>query len=268
MILISVVNIGFLLQLWKETFSKYKTSYELWLRRFATIFVIVCAYRSIWPRIDVERTCFWNTPLNWVVFGRAAATIAELCWISQISWCIIQLAEDLEIRKDSCYNINLISKIVVVLGCIAECCSWTCLSTTDHLFCMCEESLWTIMFFFSSISSWIILKEIRKTAVSTKFSKRVFWILLVFLIAFVIAQILQVLLYATRFIKDTHDHVHYMHPGDGLKDMQKCKKTTHKISDWWQDALWMTPYFSFCVWQSLWLGWAPRFKKEYTTLDA
>jgi len=265
MIFISLVNLLCLIPLWR---AKFVTTYETYLRRFATIFTVVCAYRSIWPRIDVERICFWDTPLNWVIFGRAAATVAELCWIAQISWCIIQLCEDLEMNRNTCYKINIVSKVVVVMGFMAECCSWTCLSTTDHLFCMCEESLWTIMFFFSAISAWMILQEIRKTAVSTVFSKQVLWLLFIFLVAFFIAQILQVFLYATRFVDDTRNHVHYMNPKDGIKDMEQCKKTTRKISDWWKDALWMTPYFSFCVWQSLWLGWAPRFKQEYTTLDA
>jgi len=42
------------------------------------IFVLVCAYRSIFPRIDVSRVCWFDSPINYIVYGRAAATVAEV----------------------------------------------------------------------------------------------------------------------------------------------------------------------------------------------
>ena len=39
---------------------------------------------QVLPRIDVPRICWFDSPLNWVVFGRAAATIAEVAWATQV----------------------------------------------------------------------------------------------------------------------------------------------------------------------------------------
>ena len=50
------------------------------LRVCAVIFTIVCAYRAILPRIDVPRICWYDIFLNWIIFGRLAATIAEVSW--------------------------------------------------------------------------------------------------------------------------------------------------------------------------------------------
>ena len=44
----------------------------------AMIFTLVCSYRAILPRVDVPRLCWLDTPLNWVLFGRAAATVLVL----------------------------------------------------------------------------------------------------------------------------------------------------------------------------------------------
>src|SRR5262249_15867847 len=37
------------------------------------VFVAVCAFRSIVPRVDLERQCLWNTPLSSIFLGRTVA---------------------------------------------------------------------------------------------------------------------------------------------------------------------------------------------------
>ena len=39
------------------------------------------------------------------------------------------------------------------------------------------------------------------------------------------------------------------------------------MDDWAADAAWMTPYFSICIWSSIWLAMPPKFalpKRGYT----
>lgn len=52
------------------------------------VYVLVCAYRSILPRIDLERYCLFDTPWSNVVLGRSAATIAEVSVLSRISYLL------------------------------------------------------------------------------------------------------------------------------------------------------------------------------------
>ena len=44
----------------------------------------------------------------------------------------------------------------------------------------------------------------------------------------------------------------------GFLRLRHCKTVTRDMSDWTADAAWMTPYFSLCVWSSIWLSIAPR----------
>ena len=46
-----------------------------------------CAFRSIFPRADVQRICLFDTWLSSVLIGRSVATIAELCFA--IQWAIV-----------------------------------------------------------------------------------------------------------------------------------------------------------------------------------
>lgn len=98
------------------------------------VFVIVAAYRSVFPRIDVPRICWFQTPLNYIVYGRIAATVAEICWATQISIVLSNFASGLVARTTYLLAIG-----IVPLAVIAECFSWTCLSTENQLYCTCGK---------------------------------------------------------------------------------------------------------------------------------
>jgi hypothetical protein len=53
------------------------------------VYVAVCGFRSLFPRVDLERVCLWDTWLSAILIGRTAATIAELCFALQ---CALFLA--------------------------------------------------------------------------------------------------------------------------------------------------------------------------------
>ena len=77
---ISVVNLIILLVVLKRyPVARIPPTWEVRARRVAAIvFTIVCAYRSILPRVDVTRLCFFDTPLNWIIFGRTGTCVAVL----------------------------------------------------------------------------------------------------------------------------------------------------------------------------------------------
>ena len=47
-------------------------------------------------RHDVEKWCFWDTPISFVFFGRSMATLAELCLANQIGMTFSKLAKDIK----------------------------------------------------------------------------------------------------------------------------------------------------------------------------
>ena len=50
------------------------------------MYVGVCGYRSLFPRVDLERRCLWDTWLSAILLGRTAATIAELCFALHVRY--------------------------------------------------------------------------------------------------------------------------------------------------------------------------------------
>ena len=48
------------------------------------VYVLVCAYRSLLPRVDLERLVVVDSPLSSVFLGRTAATLAEVCFALQL----------------------------------------------------------------------------------------------------------------------------------------------------------------------------------------
>ena len=76
---ISIFNLILLAVVLKRHRSLRDSREPAWERRIrrvaAIVFTVVCAYRSILPRVDVPRMCWFDTPLNWIVFGRTGSCV-------------------------------------------------------------------------------------------------------------------------------------------------------------------------------------------------
>src|SRR5688572_30235107 len=104
-------------------------------------YVFGCAFRSVLPRADVQRICLFDTWLSSVVIGRSVATVAEICFVVQWALVLGYLAR--MVRSDTVGNI---SRVIVPLIVLAECCSWYAVVTTDYLGNTIENSLWAVSF--------------------------------------------------------------------------------------------------------------------------
>src|SRR5580700_6138086 len=107
----------------------------------AAAYVIGCAFRAVLPRADVQRICLFDTWLSSVMVGRSVATVAELCFAAQ--WAIVLRMLGRLAHSDMARNI---SRIVVPLTAVAECCSWYAVITTSYLGNVAENSIWTLTF--------------------------------------------------------------------------------------------------------------------------
>ena len=76
----------------KDTFkSTSEQDYQRMQLILSGIYVIVCAYRSVFPRIDLERYCLFDTPLSSIFLGRLSATIAEISYSAQFALFLYKL---------------------------------------------------------------------------------------------------------------------------------------------------------------------------------
>ena len=216
------------------------------------IFVLVAGYRSTFPRIDVPRICWFDSPFSYIVYGRISASIAEICWAFQISIVLSNFASGL--AAHTTYKMAL---LIVPLAIVAECFSWTCISIENRLYCTCEESIWTVIFLIAFLGHIYLYKRVGYVNPPTSLGIGYFGYS-IFLFLCIIAQLLQVVLYVTRYIEDTQNNVKYKGFIQGFELLHSCKTISKNIDDWGDDAAWMTGYFSICVWSSIWLTIPPR----------
>jgi hypothetical protein len=206
------------------------------LLTLAAIYTAGCAFRSALPMIDVWRYCLHDPFVARIFVGRSVATVAELAFAAQ--WAIL-LREAGAVRT---------SRVVVPLIAAAEVLSWLAVLTTNELFHAAENSVWPLTVviavgFFAT--RWPYESERgRMTIVGAVGSAGAY-------VAFMAAYVVPMYLARWQPAQD------YLSLGAGLAQiLQRCT-LVRDWTLWWQDAAWLTPYFTLCVWASIGLAHLP-----------
>ena len=214
------------------------------LALLSAVYVLVCAFRSVLPRADVERICLFDTWLSSVLIGRSMATLAELCFALQ--WVIVIRELGRTAHSDTAKNIAALILPLIVL---AEACSWYAVISTDFLGNVLENSLWTVAFAlvgiafarlaasFQGIARWTIIATAAGAA------------------GYVIFMVtVDVPMYAQRWQAELANGHETFGLLAGLHDLASRWVVTHSIAQWQNEITWMSLYFSVAVWASLLLG--------------
>jgi hypothetical protein len=196
------------------------------------------------PRADVQRICLFDTPLSSVLVGRSVATIAELCFI--IQWAIVLRELAKSVGSDTAGNV---SRTIVPLIVLAECCSWYAVMTTNFLGNVLENSLWTASFLLIAVALVRLLPHFRGIAqwaiAATALGAAGY---LMFMVT------VDVPMYFVRWQAQIASGYHFLGFAAGLHDLATRWIVSHEIARWRHEIPWMTLYFSLAVWASLALG--------------
>jgi hypothetical protein len=256
---VSILNILIYIKiLFKNNDIRISKNYFLKMNIYAGFYVLVCAFRSIFPRIDVERICFWDSYLSLIVLGRSAATIAELCFIAQICLFFRELSKNMYYNHKT-YKNNLFlfhSYLILGLISIAEIFSWLGVITKHQIFNSLEEFIWMISFFIFAICFIIIYNDTCKlSSGSNNLSLQNFLLLFSFIsIIFVIYMFtVDIPMYYRRWTEAIQRGDTFLSISDGFNDIFHCKIISNSFIYWKEDIIWMTPYFTGGVWLSLYL---------------
>lgn len=215
-------------------------------------YVFGCAFRSILPRIDLERICLVDSWLSSMMVGRSVATIAEVCFIAQ---CAVLLREA-GIGAGDRFSVN-VAYVLIPMILLAESCSWYAIISTNYLGSVVEESLWTIagvLLVASFVSLW-----------SRVDSRQRYFLLsmIVFGAGFLVFMVIvDVPMYWHRWQQDVAADVKYLSLVDGLHDMSRHYNVSFDWQVWQEEIPWMTLYFTVAVWVSIYLTHAPSFKMK------
>jgi hypothetical protein len=212
---------------------------QLWL---SAGYVLGCAFRSIFPMVDVPRICLHDTWISRIAVGRTVATIAELCFALQ--WArLLREAEAGAARA---------GRLIVPTIVVAELFSWGAVITSNYLLHAIENSLWTL----AAGLGLVALLSLRQHAEAA--TKR-------FIEAAIVAAAAYVAFMVTTDVPMYLSRWHTEPAGDGSLPLAQGLRTLlarcivdRSWTAWREDVTWLSLYFTVAVWTSITLVHAPR----------
>jgi len=239
-------------KIFKKNSRNHEELYESrkWYSILALIYVIVCAFRSFFPRADVQRIVLVDSWLSSVIIGRSLATIAEMCFMTLLSLYLHESA------KFTGSRFGLIaSKLIVPAIGIAEIFSWYSVLTTSFLGNIVEQTIWGCC----GLLAFLIFLTIWPKALPEK-RKYLFFLLIVALGHFIYMFAFDVPMYISRYLADEAAGKSYFSLLGGFMNALQNWTQTFRWEDWNSEMTWMIFYFSITVWLSIIIKHFPRYK--------
>ena len=219
----------------------------------SALFVGGCAFRSIFPRADVQRICLYDNWLSVVLIGRAVATVAELAFMAQ--WAFLLGESAGPGQRDAA---KIVSRVLVPIIAVAEICSWYAVLSTNFLGNAIEQSIWT----FASALVIIGLLARERGA-----RQRFVGIATALIGAYIVfMSTVDVPMYLRRWRADEQSKRPYLTFVQGVHDAGLHRVVTRDWEPWREEVPWMSLYFSTGVWVSLWLIRAAPARRLSVTL--
>jgi hypothetical protein len=220
-----------------------------WHLYLSAIYVMGCAQRMIWPKVDVQRFCLIDSWLSSIFLGRSIATIAELCFAAQ--WALLLW----EYSKEAKFSMGKkISYLIVPLIFTAQLCCWYSVISTSFLGHVIEESIWA----FTALLVTICVAHFwRHSASHRGFLGSV---LALGLCYFLYMTTVDVPMYVIRWREELALARPLLSLESGLSDVLSRRIVTYRWEDWASEISWLSLYFSLAVWASIGFAHAPRYK--------
>jgi hypothetical protein len=205
------------------------------------IFTAACAFRSILPRVDLERQCLWNSPLSSIFVGRTVATVAELAFAGQCALLIGKLSA-LTVST----SLHVVGWSIVPLILLAQVFCWHAVISLNHLGHAIEEILWSGLAFMMALGLGLSLGRMpADSRVLSRFG------MMACAGAAALMLAVDVPMYLARWRHARSHGVRYLSLMEGVRDALQHRRIAHRWSDWKPEVPWMSLYFSAGVWLSL-----------------
>ena len=208
----------------------------------SAIYVAGCAFRSALPVIDIPRLVLIDSRLSSVLVGRSVATVAELCFAAQ--WAL--LLHRVAVSGHAPF-VAAVSLAVVPLIVLAEGCSWYAVLTTEQRAHAVENSLWGLSAALIVAGVWMIgpLAAVSLPVIAGGAAY----------VAFIFGY--DVPMYWSRWRADQASGRRYLSLTEGMAEVRRRWTVSYRWEDWRSEVAWMSLYFTFGVWSSIWLVYAP-----------
>ena len=208
----------------------------------SAIYVLVCAFRSFWPRIDLERTVLVDSPLSSMVAGRTAATLAEVCFAAQVGLFVRQVG----LQASQPILVNTLPWLIVGLLALAQAFCWSSVLTLSHLGHALEESIWGATFAVVTVALALALPHLDGS---------LYWLTAAAVpgcAAYVVFMVVvDVPMYVRRWRRHQREGGQRLGVVAGFSDALHRREPTVSWAVWKPEVAWLTGYFSLAVWASI-----------------
>jgi hypothetical protein len=213
----------------------------------SAIYVLGCGFRSILPRVDVQRIGLFDSWASSILVGRTVATVAEVCFMVQWALLLYLLARHQGARVSMSLAWLLVPLIVV-----AEMCSWYAVLTTCFLGHAIEESIWAFcvaLLVVCCIPLWPRCRPGFRPFLAVGMALGVVYV------AFMCT--VDIPMYVSRWLADEAAGRQYLTLSQGWHDVGARWIVTFDWEEWRMEIPWMSLYFSVGVWSSIALVHVP-----------
>ena len=209
----------------------------------SAIYVAGCAFRSALPVIDIPRLVLIDSRLSSVLVGRSIATVAELCFAAQ--WALMLNRAALLGHSPL---VQAVSSVIVPLIVLAEGFSWYAVLTTEQRAHAVENSLWGLSAALTVAGVWVIGPHELAALYRPVIAGGLAYVAFIFLY--------DVPMYWSRWLADQANGRKYLSAADGMAEVCGRWTVSYRWEDWKSEVAWMSLYFTFGVWSSIWLAYA------------
>jgi len=206
-------------------------------------YVAGCAYRSFLPVIDVPRIVLVDCRCSSVLVGRSVATVAELCFAAQ--WALV--LHRIAVLAGSPF-VQAVSLAIVPLIMLAQGCCWYAVLTTGQRAHAVENSLWGLSAALTVASMLVIGRHQLAGIYNPVIVGGVAYVAFIFLY--------DVPMYWSRWRVDQANGHKQLSIAEGFVDLCRRWTVSYRWEDWRNEIPWMSLYFTFGVWSSIWLVFA------------
>ena len=222
--------------------------YIWWQLIFSGIFTFVCAFRSYFPRICLERYCLFDSFFSSIVLGRSLATIAEVSFAFQVALMVHEMGAATGIL----WVQNLFFPIILLLT-LAQIFCWASVFTLNHLGHAIEESIWTFTFTLVGVSMAFCLHKLEGLWYTVVLIGTIACSLYVLFMV-----IVDIPMYVRRLKEGKLKSDQSMDLWTGFKDALIRRVPTRDWNTWRPEVAWLSGYFTFGVWISLLMVYLER----------
>jgi len=210
-------------------------------------FVFGCAFRSFFPRVDLERKVVFQCFPSAIFLGRTAATVAEISF----AFLYERLLNEVAVKTGAgWWLLYLISWLPFLLS-FAQLWCWAAVLTLRNKYHAVEEALWAIGGAIG-VATFVVAVQANEDC-GLSFGTRCFGLIAtVVYTAFMVSD--DVPMYWKREKEDRKLNRRTLEWWNGIGDALTRRVPIQRVDEWKDEFVWMGAYFSAAVWLAIFLS--------------